>query len=198
MEVRRFSDALGRRVLIIGDTGTGKTRLTAELLSEAVRLGYARSTTAIDLAPNIILPSQNVVGSELTAYIEDLGEVHYLRPRRVRAPRLEAKIAEEVLRLAEENAKAISVAFDEYLKHPTEILFLNDASLYLHAGELEKLLSVLSKSKTCVLNGYYGTSLEENHDSGVSIRERMLMNELARSMDLVIKLNRANLGEALW
>lgn len=188
MEVYRFRDMLGKRVLIMGDVGTGKTRLTAELLSEAIRLGYAGSTTTIDLAPNINPSSQRTVGLALTAYINDIGEVRYLRPRRVRAPRLEAKTAEEVLRLADENAEAISVAFVEYLKQPTDILFLNDVSLYLHAGGLEKLLALLLKSETCVLNGYYGVSLEVNHDSGISVRERMLMRELARSMDLVIEL----------
>jgi hypothetical protein len=107
----------------------------------------------------------------------------------VRAPRLEGRDRDEVLRLAEENARAISAIFHEYLREgPRGILFINDVSLYLHRGELGLLISVISKANTSILNGYYGSRLEEDKGSGISERERALMGDLAERMDLILEM----------
>jgi hypothetical protein len=182
-------EVLGKRALILGDVGRGKSKLTAELLREAIEMGYSNCVAVIDLSPDARLPSGEVVGAPLTRYIAIGPPIKYLRPPRVRAPRLEGRDRDEVLRLAEENARAISAIFHEYLREgPRGILFINDVSLYLHRGELGLLISVISKANTSILNGYYGSRLEEDKGSGISERERALMGDLAERMDLILEM----------
>lgn len=152
-------------------------------------MGHSDRIAVIDPSPDIGLPSGEVIGAPLTRYMAIGPPVEYIRPSRIRAPRLEGRDGAEVLRLAEENAKAIGALFGEYLRGAREILFINDVSLYLHRGDLGLLLSALSKANTAVLNGYYGTRLEEDKGSGISRRERALMEELANGMDLVIEMD---------
>jgi hypothetical protein len=185
----RFPPLLGKRNLIMGEVGSGKTRLMAELLEEAVNLGYSEKIAVIDLSPNVEVSPGKVVGAPLADYVKIDSSVKVLRPLKLRAPRLEGKSGEEVIRLAEENARAIEKVFSELLRDSKEILFVNDVSVYLHRGSLEKLLSALSRAKTWVLTGYYGNSLNDDKGSGVSSRERALMMKLAESMDNVIEMN---------
>ncbi len=187
-----FRELLGRRVLILGEVGSGKSRLTAKLLGEAVRLGYSNRIAVIDLSPEIRLPSGEVVGAPLTRYMEIGPPIKYMRPSGIRAPRLEGRDREEVLRFAEENARAIEAVFDEYLREAREILFMNDVSIYLHRGGLDRLLSVLSEADTSILNGYHGARLSEDRGSGISKRERALMEDLADRMDLLIEMDRSS------
>ena len=184
-----FREALGKRVLILGDVGRGKSRLTAELLREAIDLGYSNEIAVIDLSPDVRLPSGEIVGAPLTRYVAIGPPIKYLRPSRVRAPRLEGRDRDEVLRLAEENARAISAIFREYLREgPRGILFINDVSLHLHRGELGLLILVLSEADTSILNGYCGSRLSEDKGSGISERERALMGDLADRMDLILEM----------
>lgn len=186
-----FSTFLGKRSLIIGEVGSGKTRLMAKLIEEAVRLGYSEKIAVVDLSPNIKVSSGKVVGAPLEAYVKINSPVKVLKPLKVRAPRLEGKSGEEVVRLAEENARAVEKVFNELQGDSKEILFINDVSIYLHSGSLEKLLSTLSRAKTCILTGYRGNSLNDDKGSGVSSRERALMRKLAEAMDNVVEMDHA-------
>jgi hypothetical protein len=183
-----FRELLGRKALILGEVGSGKSRLTAKLLEEAIGLGYSDRIAVMDLSPDIRLPSGEVVGAPLTRYLAIGPPINYMRPPVVRAPRLEGNSREEVLRLADENARAMTAIFNGYLGEAREILFINDVSLYLHRGGLELLLSALSKANTSVLNGYYGARLGEDRGSGISKRERALVEDLAGRMDMVIEV----------
>lgn len=177
----------------MGEVGSGKSRLTAKLLEEAIGLGHSDRIAVIDLSPDIRLPSGEVVGAPLTSYVAIGPPIKYMRPMGIRAPRLEGRDREEILRLAEGNARAMEAVFDQYLRGAREILFINDVSLYLHGGELGLLLSVISKANTSILNGYYGARLEEDRCSGISRRERALMEDLADRMDLIIEIDRSSI-----
>lgn len=184
----KFPKLLGAKTLILGEVGSGKTRLAAKLLKEAISLGYAARIAVLDLSPAARAPSGELVGAPLTAYVKPAPPIRYLRPPRVRAPRLEGRSGEEVLKLAEENAKAMEKLFEEFLKEPRKVVFVNDVSLYLHAGRLGKLLSALSGASTAILNGYYGRGLNDDKGSGLSLRERRLMEKLAEKMDLIVRM----------
>lgn len=184
----RFSKLLGAKTLILGEVKSGKTKLTAELLKEAVDLGYAARIAVLDLSPAARSPSGEIIGAPLTAYVKIPPLIKYLRPPRVRAPRIEGRNVEEVLKLAMENAKVIGRLIEEFLKEPKEILFVDDVSLYLHAGKLGRLLSALSRASTAILNGYYGNRLSDDKGSGISLKERRLMEKLAEKMDLIVRM----------
>jgi len=180
-----FLKFLNKKTLIIGEVKSGKTKFTAELLKEAIKLGYKSKIAVIDLAPKSFF--KEFIGAPLTNYIKINSSIKYLKPE-VKAPRIEGKTKEEILRIAEENAKLIDEAFNEFLKNPREILFINDVSLYFHKGDLNKLFLILSKVETAVLNGYYGVYFNNDLGSGISLREKTLMRELAESMDLIIEM----------
>ena len=181
-----FSRALGRRVLIIGDVGTGKTELTRRLLVEAAEEGYVSSITVMDMAPRATMIRGLSVGGVLVDP-EDLG-VRYLGLDDIKTPRLSAKNADELLRLADYNRTEIEELLEKFAADPTDILFINDISIYLQRGDLELLWSTLGKAETVVANGYMGERLKDDLGTGVSAREEEMMGKLADRMDVVIHL----------
>ena len=177
---------IGRRVLITGEVGVGKTRLTRRLLKEALSR-EVQKITVIDMAPEVKAVNGVLAGGRLLE--EDELGLRYLGPRQIRTPRLSAKNAEELISLAEENRSAIEPILDQFIHEPTEILFVNDVSIYLQRGNLERLWSAFTRAKTVVANGYIGEKLKGDYGVGLSPRERRLMEELASRMDLVIPLH---------
>ena len=115
---------------------------------------------------------------------EALRDVRYYNAQVV-APRLLGKTESKVQTLANHNAKSIEDAFFEYEKNPSKVLFINDISLYLQAGDLARLFKVLKITPTVVMNGYYGTSLGGGE---LGKRERQNMVALQSECDTVIKL----------
>jgi hypothetical protein len=183
-----FSALLGKTVLITGDVGAGKTRLTLELLEEAITLGYSDEITIIDMAPATIHVDGLRVGGKLSEFTDKLQDVRYLAPRKVETPRLSAKSKRELLHLVDLNEKRIGRILTEFVKAPTSILFVNDISLYFQSGVDAPLLSALRTSETFIANGYYGTALTSDFETSISESERRLMTKLANDADLVIRL----------
>lgn len=181
-----FSEALGKRALIIGDVGTGKTALTRRLLVEAVDKGYAHSITVMEMAPRATTIRGLSVGGMLINPTN--WKVHHLGAEDIRTPRLSAKNGEDLLKLADNNKNEIEKMLDEFTTNPTSILFVNDVSIYLQRGDLDRLWSTLEKADTVVANGYAGEKLKDDFGTGISARERRLMEKLAARMEVVICL----------
>lgn len=175
-------------MLIVGDVGSGKTLLTANFLDQTVDKGYAPQVTVIDMAPPAMKIQGVMAGGTLADFTKSVLKVRYLKPVEVKAPRLTAKTSEELKQLAEFNRQIIEPLLTKFLHEPTPFLFINDVSIYLQAGGLEKLLKVIRKAQTFIANGYLGRKLEEDFGTGTSNRERDLMNKLLKKMDVVIKL----------
>jgi len=174
--------------LIIGDVGAGKTRLTRRLLREAISLGYSREITVIDMAPKMEIIDGKPIGGRLLESEERPREIRYLVPIRVEMPRVKASSAEELRHLVHLNAERIRPLLEAYLRSPSSILFINDASIYLQSGRLHPLTDAIEKAETAIINGYYGEHLTEDMGTGVSDVERRLMEQLASMMDIVINL----------
>ena len=103
-------------------------------------------------------------------------------------PRLSAETSEELLELADQNREKIEILLDEFKAHPSSILFINDVSIYLQRGELDRLWDTIELAETVVANGYLGILLSDDLGTGVSVRERRLMEELASRMDVVVQV----------
>jgi hypothetical protein len=188
MLIRSFRELLGRKTLIAGDVGSGKTKMAVELLNEAVRLGYRLQITVIDMAPGTTVVKGKKVGGKMAELTDATREVRYLAPERVETPRLSAETPEHLLCLAGLNKSRIDEAIGAYLKKPTKILFVNDISIYFQSGSAEPVLEAAERSETFIANGYYGQYLAQDQGTGVSEVERRLMDHLARHMDEVIRL----------
>jgi GTPase SAR1 family protein len=174
---------LNKRTLIIGDVGSGKTRLTAKILDELVSRGFGDSITVIDMAPSV-----GKIGLRLSAYTRAVENVRYFFSEKIRGPRLEGKDAKEVLEIAKSNREIVEKYFKFFLEKPTEILIVNDLTIYFHAGEIKKVFEIMSASKTFIAHAYYGSTLSEDKGSGLSAREKELVQTLSRKCDKVIIL----------
>jgi hypothetical protein len=167
-----------RRVLILGEVKTGKTRLSAAWLAHLAAAGHGPRTAVLDLAP----PARGGVGGPL---LSPPGVGVLYRAAVVAPPRLTAADEAGAERLARVNARAIESLFADYRQAPRPILLVNDATLYLQAGDLGRFLEVLASAATCLVNAYYGSSFP---DYALSRRERRLTDELAATCDRVIRL----------
>jgi GTPase SAR1 family protein len=178
-------DILGKKVLILGEAGSGKTRLTAKLLQELIMLVNPKKITVIDFAPQRV----GEIGGKITEHVSIPSVVKYLSPKNVYTPRLAGKSPEQVLHYAELNRKNMEPLLREFIRNATEVLVLNDVTLYLHSGELEIVLKCVKLAKTFLATAYYGSKLANDLGTGISSRERKLTDELATFMDLVVKIN---------
>ena len=165
-----------RKTLIVGDTNTGKTARTIEILQLFLTAGLGAQTTVIDMAPDVI----GGVGGKMP--VPRMKGFRYLTETIV-APRLTAADENQAQALAQANARAIAKLLDCFSVQPSDILFVNDASLYLQAGDLAHFLAVLNKAETVVLNAYFGDSFP---DSMITRREKRLVRRLIENCDYTI------------
>ena len=178
-----FHEMKGARTLFVGDVGSGKTRLMAQLIRQELEQGSPERIVVLDLGPNYSFTGKKI-GARLELPMSK--NLLYLAPKQVRAPRLEGKTKEEVLELAGKNRKEIDELLDS-LGTPG-ILFVNDVTMYFHAGGAERMIKLAIESSTFIANGYKGSSLPEDRGSGVSENERNGLEALGSRMDRVVYL----------
>ena len=160
MGIHKF---LGRKTLIVGDVNSGKTRYSLQILNAFLESGMT------DIAGKMIPP-------------ESPGILYFSAD--ISAPRLTGRDKEEILNLARRNACTIERLLDAYLVQPRDILFINDITLYLHAGSIEKILTVIGLSSTAVINAYYGSTLS---NMPLSAEERICVEHLMNCLDRIIR-----------
>ena len=166
---------LNKRTLITGDVKSGKTARTREILRVFVQAGYADRIAVIDMAPD---PVQGI-GGKMTPPAD--APLLYLTTT-IAAPRLTGTDEAHTLRLAVQNARAIEALFDLFQQQPKDILFVNDASLYLQAGDLNTFLMTLKAASTQIINTYFGSTFA---DSSLTRREKHLTEELMKTCDII-------------
>ncbi len=189
MKLLHFDEILGRKLLIVGDVGSGKTAQTARLLAEAIAAIGPNGVTVIDMAPERRQWKRTTVGGHLTEFLRESEGIRVLLPsEKLYAPRLEGSNANEVASLATCNARVIKLLLEEYSAKPTSVLFMNDVSIYLQAGSVNILMKAIARAKTVVANSYEGTALEEDRNSGISKRERDGLAALKTAMNHVLTL----------
>lgn len=174
LDIKKF---INKRTLIVGDVNSGKTQYTLSIIEEFLKNGI-NDIAIMDLAPETV---KNIGGKMVPP---DHPGILYVTTG-IAAPRLTGKDEEEIMMLARKNAESIETLFDEYLLKPRQHLFVNDVTLYLHAGTLERLNEILSTAATQIINAYRGTTL---HDNLLSRRETLLVDLLIEGCDNLISL----------
>lgn len=180
----KVSDVLGKKTLILGEAGSGKTRLAAELVEKLMALVNRDRITVIDFAPRRI----SQLGGKLSDYVTVTGGVRYLTPNEVHTPRLTGISKEQVRQLARLNRKLMEPLLDRFVQCPSEVLVMNDITLYLHLGKLQRILECVRLAETFLGTAYYGSRLAKDFGAGISSRERRLTDELAAFMDQVVRI----------
>jgi hypothetical protein len=182
----RGRDIVGKRVLILGEVSSGKTVLLAGLLKELMGILDKGEITVIDFAPRQV----GEIGGKMSVYMDSINGVKYLSPKMVCTPRLSGRSSQEVLRYAELNRERMEPLLSGFIERATKVLILNDVTLYLHAGRLEKILNCMELTETFLATAYYGSRLAENHGSGISVREKRLVEKLVSYMDQTITVGK--------
>ncbi|MDW8041331.1 MAG: hypothetical protein RMJ75_00800 [Nitrososphaerota archaeon] len=178
----KLQSVLGRRVLITGEAGSGKSTRLLELLREAVSEGLGDLITVIDMAPE----RTGGFGGKLRDLDPTVNQLRYLTSDAIVGPRTTGRDAGEVVAIARRNAALIDQLLLAYLKHPTPVLLINDVTIYLHAGDPELLKAVIGASQTFVGTAYEGIKLAEDKGSGLTAIERERLKLLKSWVDQVI------------
>jgi GTPase SAR1 family protein len=178
-----FDKLLGRRALICGEVGAGKTRLLTRFLRFLVDRGLGDEVTIIDLAPGY-----GDVGRSVESYYPEVRGLRYMRPGRVYPPRLLGRNGHEVLHYAEMNLLEARRLLDDYARSPTRILLINDLTIYLHAGDPDDVLRLLDLCETFAATAYEGGALEDDKGSGVTARERYGLSRIKEHIDFIMNL----------
>lgn len=169
-----------RRTLIIGDVNSGKTHLTRTIIQAFCEAGQTSGMVILDLAPDEI----NGIGGKLAP--PTTHRPAYLTCP-ITPPRLTAENDEQILALARENAATIEPLFQQAGALGKSILVINDASLYLQAGEIDPLTSLINAHPTVVINAYCGEAFAP---TPFSRHERRQVDRLAGHCDVVLRMPR--------
>lgn len=190
MQEYHFKALKGRKTLIVGESGVGKTRLTAELVEEAAAEEGSAKITILDFAPAGRQVGNVKVGGSIQAFLRSKKYGRLDSSPAIRAPRLESRSVEEVWELAKQNADLTSEWLRKFVRLSSLILFINDLTIHIHAGDIDLLLKAIDSSQTFVGNAYKGSVLASDHGSGLSVREKENLRIVERAMDNVIDLHR--------
>ncbi len=175
---------LGRGNLIIGESGSGKSTLLSRILYRLAESGYSEETTVIDMAPSLSWG----VGGKISE-IGDIPEgVRYYTSWEIAPPRLVGKTAEEVLKLARRNRSLLEPFVARFLASPTQVILVNDATIYAHAGSHGPLIEALRTASTWVATAYSGVRLADDRGASVTEAERRFVNSLLLIADRIIRM----------
>ena len=169
---------MNRRTVIVGDVNSGKTVLTLKILNCFLKAGYAEKIAVIDLAPD----KTQGIGGKLTVPQDQ--SLLYLTTS-IAAPRLTGRDDDHIRQLAEKNAVAIENLFKKILSEKRNILFINDATLYLQAGDFERFTQLLDTASTQIINVYYGHMFPH---SRLTDREKRLTQRLIKTCSQIIHM----------
>lgn len=178
-------EILGKKVLILGEAGSGKTKVAARLLQEIMKLMNPEKITIIDLAPQRV----SEIGGKISDYVNVPHEVKYLSPENVYTPRLAATSPKQLLHYAELNRKSMEPLFNRFIRNATDVLAVNDVTLYFHLGRLETVSKCVNLAKTFLATAYCGSKFAKDLGTGISFRERKLTEKLTTCMNLIVNID---------
>ena len=173
------ADYDGRRTLVIGDVNTGKTRFTEAILARWIAQDRSHEIIVLDLAPE----TQETIGGRIHL---PAGFQGVLLATTIAAPRLSGRDEEEADLLAQTNADAVELLFQDPRLANCSILVINDVTLYLQAGNYDNLWTVIQPVETVLINAYYGDSFP---DYRLSRQERRLTELLINDCHQVVRLS---------
>jgi len=180
----QFRDFIGKKVIITGEVGVGKTKLLASLIDEAASEPDLK-VVVLDLAPEAKIGFKTV-GASVKTYARKLQQVNYLKPNTLYAPRLQGRSKEEVLNMAAKNASSIEPLLIRLASNPPDVLFVDDLTIYLQAGNMKLLTNLISSVTTFIATAYKGKILLDDRGSGLSRIEKNRLDCLLNDTNLNI------------
>ncbi len=190
-----YDKIIGKKLLIFGESNTGKTELTSKILSFIRTHPDIGTIFVLDLGPERFQIQSIEYGGKLTDYdekVKDDSKVYfYTYP--IIPPRSYSSNTSEVYKNCLKNFSLIHndfiITIDKILGQKGKYeLIINDLTIFLHLGSYFPLLKILKTNQTVVVNAYYGEKLANDFGSNISWRERMIVQALCRHFDYPIHL----------
>jgi hypothetical protein len=181
-----LSVLIGRKTLIYGETNTGKTLYTAKFVQFLLEFkNYdPKEISILDFAPKLSYFNNSKIGGRIQDYYENITKCNHLKfEGDIIPPRLKAKSKIEVYDNICHNFKKVNEILEKYNNKPTEVLIINDISIYLHLGRNKYLNNTINKSDTFFGNTYYGSSIVSKFSKLLSIKEKSRVETLIKNIE---------------
>ncbi len=191
-----FSQCIGKKTFIVGESNVGKTEITAKFLNFIQNLEEYHNIYVFDMGPKRFQMKNILVGGKISDYEEDYdkkpGIINYSYT--IIPPRSTSMNFKDVYIRCLKNYQAIVEDFSKTIQKlcstntEKSILIINDFSIYLHMGSPFPFIKLLKTDHTVFINSYYGTKLANDYNSSISLREKILTQMLMRHFDYVVHL----------
>ena len=201
-----YSTLSGKTQLYLGDVGTGKTYKIAAFLYYLFQNKTSPQIISLfDFAPatiekrgkkiggtvyEVILENKDHFGKteeKFEEFMVFLSKIRFNGSKTGRdftkksnfiPPRSHAKTSKDVAKAIWRNHTKIDKTFAQYFRERTPIALINDASMVIHGGDFHEIFRVMKRAKTCIINAYYGDSLVDDKNSGLSAYEKEWVEHL--------------------
>jgi len=181
-----FSNLIGQKTLIYGETNTGKTLYTAnfvQFLLESKNIN-PKEISILDFAPKLTYFNDLKIGGRVQDFFENSVKCNYIKfIGEIIPPRLNAKNKNEMYSNICHNFHKIYEIIEIYNSSPTPVLIINDISLFLHLGSNKYLINTINKSDTFFGNSYYGSSISSKFSKLLSIKEKRKVESLIKNIE---------------
>ena len=181
-----FSNLIGQKTIIYGETNTGKTLYTAnfvQFLLESKKID-PKEISILDFAPKLTYFNDLKIGGRVQDYFENSVKCNDIKFKGdIIPPRLNAKNRKEMYNNICLNFHKMNEIIEIYNSSPTPVLIINDISLFLHLGSNKYLINTINKSDTFFGNSYYGSSISSKFSKRISIKERKKVESLIKIVE---------------
>jgi len=184
MDELDFKNYVGHRTLLYGETNTGKTYYTAKFVQYLldVKKISPKDISILDFAPKLAYFNNLKIGGRIQDYYENSVKCNNINfEGEIIPPRLNAKNKNEMFSNICHNFNKIYEIIENYNSSPTQVLIINDISIYLHLGSNKYLINTINKAVTFFGNAYYGSYISSKFSKLISIKEK-------RKVEFLIKI----------
>ncbi|MFX0069618.1 MAG: hypothetical protein ACFFAO_00795 [Candidatus Hermodarchaeota archaeon] len=181
-----LNEFLGYHTILYGETNTKKTYYTAKFVQFLVESKNINPSdiTILDFAPKLTKIRDLKIGGKIEDFYPQSIKCNNITfEGEIIPPRLNAKNKVELYKFAEINFQKTYEILKKYNESLTNVLIINDISIYLHYGDKKYLLNTIKKSETFFGNSYYGSSIKKNFSTYFSLKERFRVKYLLIRID---------------
>jgi len=186
MDELDFKNYVGHRTLLYGETNTGKTYYTAKFVQYLldVKKISPKDISILDFAPKLAYFNNLKIGGRIQDYYENSVKCNNINfEGEIIPPRLNAKNKNEMFSNICHNFNKIYEIIEIYNSSPSQVLIINDISIYLHLGSNKYLINTINKSVTFFGNSYYGSSISSKFSKQISIKEKRKVESLIKNVE---------------
>ena len=192
MNKKTFDYYSGKNTLIVGgihsDISVNRNAFLADLIKDAINNDYDSRISIIEMCPDKTSFKNIKFAAQLSEYIDNISDFNYIKPEVVHWPRIYANNPKDAIQLSVQNSRALIECLDKFRKRPTRLLFINELNFYLHMGTIHWLMEAISKSSTFIGTCFRAKFPYSDYNTGISRRERRLIDRLSLTVDEVISL----------